>query len=128
MKVLIVGGKGQGKAAYIRRHYPAGPWLNGADCPIGASPAGAVLDRLHLLIRRLLEAGITPADRLAAWLGGRLDWIILCDEIGCGVIPADPFERLWREETGRICCRLAEEADVVIRMVCGLPQKLKDAR
>lgn len=51
--------------------------------------------------------------------------ILVTDEIGCGIVPADVFERLYREETGRICCRVAAQASQVWRVTCGLGQQLK---
>jgi len=33
--------------------------------------------------------------------------------------------REWRQATGRLCQYLAAEADQVIRIFCGLEQKLK---
>ena len=51
--------------------------------------------------------------------------VILCDEVGCGVVPVDPAERAWREETGRLCCELAQKADRVERIFCGLSMVLK---
>ena len=59
------------------------------------------------------------ADRLA-----RRD-IVIATEIGCGVIPADAEARARRERAGRLSCLLAERADTVIRVCCGLPQLLK---
>ena len=50
---------------------------------------------------------------------------VVCDEIGCGVVPVDAFERAWREETGRICCMLAERAARVDRIFCGIATCLK---
>ena len=49
----------------------------------------------------------------------------VCEEIGLGIVPADREERLWRDVTGRLCCLLAEEAEEVYRLWCGLPQRLK---
>ena len=37
------------------------------------------------------------------------DRVLVTDEIGCGIVPADAFERLYREETGRLCCQFARE-------------------
>ena len=50
---------------------------------------------------------------------------MVSDEIGLGVVPLDPFERLWREETGRALCVLAERAQRVERICCGLGMRLK---
>ena len=52
--------------------------------------------------------------------------IVIVTESGCGVVPADPKARARREAAGRLACLLAERADVVIRISCGLPQVLKN--
>ena len=51
--------------------------------------------------------------------------VVACAEVGSGVVPLDPDERAWRELVGRTCNRLAEQADHVVRMVCGIPTQLK---
>lgn len=51
--------------------------------------------------------------------------IVITTEIGCGVVPVDRQERLHREAAGRLACLLAERADTVVRVCCGLPQLLK---
>ena len=50
---------------------------------------------------------------------------VILPEIGSGVIPMDEKALQLRENCGRLAVRLAEEADTVIRVVCGLPQVLK---
>ena len=47
-------------------------------------------------------------------------------EVGAGVIPLDAAEREWREKAGRLACLLAARADIVVRMVCGVPIRVKD--
>ena len=37
----------------------------------------------------------------------------------------DPAERERREAAGRLSCLLAERAETVVRVCCGLPQLLK---
>ena len=51
--------------------------------------------------------------------------IVIATEVGGGVVPLDPAERAEREAAGRLSCLLAERADIVIRVCCGLPQVLK---
>ena len=51
--------------------------------------------------------------------------IVIMNETGCGIIPADAEERKNREKAGRLSCLLAKRADTVIRVVCSLPQILK---
>ena len=59
------------------------------------------------------------ADRLAE------KEIVIATEIGGGVVPVDAKERAHREAAGRLACLLAERADTVLRICCGLPQILK---
>ena len=51
--------------------------------------------------------------------------VITCDEIGCGIVPVDADDRLWREMTGDACQHLAARAGTVFRVVCGIPVLLK---
>lgn len=51
--------------------------------------------------------------------------IVIATEVGGGVVPTDPAERAAREAAGRLSCLLAERADTVVRVCCGLPQVLK---
>lgn len=110
--VLIVGGAFQGKAAYARAHFPG---------------EYRILDRYHETVRRQLEEGKNPveeAERLWAQADAE-NLVIICDEVGCGLVPVDAFERNWREQVGRTCCYLASRAEQVVRVVCGIGTKLK---
>ena len=51
--------------------------------------------------------------------------IILYTEVGSGLVPVDEEERKAREAAGRLSIRLAEQADEVYRVVCGIAKKLK---
>ena len=51
--------------------------------------------------------------------------VVICNEVGSGVIPIDRTERLGREAVGRLCVRLAQKADIVVRVVCGIPSVIK---
>ena len=51
--------------------------------------------------------------------------VVIATEIGGGVIPVDANERMAREAAGRLSCLLAQRADQVIRVFCGLPMVLK---
>lgn len=59
------------------------------------------------------------ADRLAQKM------VVIATEVGGGVVPVDRQERADRERAGKLSCLLAERADTVIRVQCGLPQILK---
>lgn len=51
--------------------------------------------------------------------------VVIATEVGGGVVPVDAEERRRREAAGRLGCLLAQRADVVIRVFCGIPTVLK---
>ena len=51
--------------------------------------------------------------------------VLIATEVGGGVVPMDPAQRVAREAAGRLACLLAQRAESVIRVCCGLPQALK---
>lgn len=59
------------------------------------------------------------ADRLAE------KEVVIATEVGGGVVPLEKRQRMAREAAGRLTCLLAERADTVVRVFCGLPMVLK---
>lgn len=110
--VLIVGGAFQGKPEYARAHYDA---------------TYEIMYDYQEQVRMQLLDGKNPQEEARAFLqenaGKKL--VVLLDEVGCGIVPIDGFERQWREEVGRCGCILAEGAEEVIRVVCGCGTKIK---
>ena len=52
--------------------------------------------------------------------------VVICQEVGSGVIPLEKEARQMREYTGRLCTALAEQADRVVRLFCGVPTIIKE--
>ena len=50
---------------------------------------------------------------------------VIATEVGGGVVPMDPVERAAREAAGRLNCLLAQRAETVVRVFCGIPTVLK---
>lgn len=55
----------------------------------------------------------------------KADFIIVTNEVGLGIIPADYVSRLYRDLLGKANRLLAEHADEVYFMVAGIPMKVK---
>jgi len=51
--------------------------------------------------------------------------VVVATEVGGGVVPIDAGERAAREAAGRLSCLLAQRAERVVRVFCGLPMVLK---
>lgn len=123
MTVLVVGGRGQGKKEYVMRAFnlQEDDLLDGTVCTVDDLTDAAAINGLHHLTRRMLRQG----EKTDALLPLLRDKIVICDELGCGVVPVERENEDWREFTGRLCCDLAAEADAVIRVIAGLPQVIK---
>ena len=123
--IFVFGGAHQGRGDFVRgllgfsEIRAAGEDVESLDFSTGAVCG---LDRWALgCVRR----GEEPADLLAAreaeWQGCAL----IGTDFSCGLVPMDAELRAWREANGRMNNFLAERAERVVRMFCGLPQVLK---
>ena len=79
-------------------------------------------ERAVLDAQELARGDVDPGD-LARELS-RYE-LVIAAEVGGGVVPADAAERAWRERAGRLNCLLAERAEVVVRVLCGIPKVMK---
>ncbi len=50
---------------------------------------------------------------------------VICDEIGCGVVPIDKSEREWREAVGMAANLLSKKCTQVWRVTMGIGLQLK---
>ena len=89
------------------------------DGVVGAAEAAESVETSHSPLDDLQEKLRSLADRLSQ------KEVVIATETGCGVIPLDPQERRNREAAGRLSCLLAERAETVVRICCGIPQVLK---
>ena len=112
--LLIVGGEGSGKRTFARS-------IGYTDKDI----ADAVLDERPVLyhLEQMVFADPECTDNLLTALSDKE--VVICNEVGSGVIPANRAERIGREATGRLCVLLAQRANCVVRMVSGIPTVIK---
>ena len=122
---LVTGGAYQGKLGYAKDLYPDAAWEDGAECGLQDIETCEALDRFHLFVRRWLEAGRTKEELIDTVLEKNSGILLVCDEVGCGLVPVDAFEREYREAVGRICTAFADRADRVDRVVCGIGMRIK---
>lgn len=108
---LYIGGYKQGKLRYVLNKYP--------------NAENRVFNDFHLWIRKLMKNGEDVAAQTMEYIRKHPDCIIISDEIGSGIVPVDSFEREYRETVGRTLTMIAEQADRVERVICGLGQRIK---
>ncbi|MCR5845989.1 MAG: bifunctional adenosylcobinamide kinase/adenosylcobinamide-phosphate guanylyltransferase [bacterium] len=112
--ILIVGSETSGKRSYARSLGYTDDQM--ADGFIDESP-------VIFNVQDLLRADSAKTDELFELLLSKQ--VVICNEVGSGVIPANEADIRYREAVGRLCVRLAAQADRVVRMVCGIPVLLK---
>ncbi len=133
--ILIIGGMAQGKLEYVKNNYGIEDKdiFNPDDsCDIfeignykASSDRIIVLNNFNNYIVSCRDKGNDDFDLVDRFIKKYPNAIIITDEVGNGIVPVDKNERLLRERIGRIQCALAEKADEVIRVVCGIGQKIK---
>ncbi|WP_077610528.1 bifunctional adenosylcobinamide kinase/adenosylcobinamide-phosphate guanylyltransferase [Clostridium sp. Marseille-P2415] len=135
--ILIIGGAWQGKLAFAmelaERHYnitadsgnAAYRVAEGGIDSYEAAVDCQIIHGFHEYIRRLLKEGKSVEAFLDTIEQQNPDAIIISDELGCGIVPADRSDREWREAAGRASVRLARTSKQVYRLVCGIATQIK---
>ena len=116
-----------GKLAYANSLYgpPNRVCDMGGETDIKSIGDADFIVNLHMGMRRLLTQNISAEEFLTDNMEILRGKVLIGDEIGAGVVPIDPFERRWRDETGTLYQFLAKEAEIVDRVWAGLPMRLK---
>jgi len=98
----------------------------------GVESGVILLDCITLWLSNLLikwdddQKVMAEVGRLAdALRKNQSSFIIVSNEVGMGIVPADPLGRRFRDLSGMANQKLAQQADTVIFMVSGIPLFLK---
>ncbi|MFQ9509588.1 MAG: bifunctional adenosylcobinamide kinase/adenosylcobinamide-phosphate guanylyltransferase [Lachnospiraceae bacterium] len=122
---LIIGGSYQGKFEYAKKIAGnGGIILNGWEEEIDFANV-KIWNNFHLWIKKHMNTGIDMQKAVKMIVEKNPDIIIIMDEIGSGVVPINKVDRDFRETAGRIGCFLAQSANEVHRVVCGIGTVIK---
>jgi len=106
--------------------------LAGAVRSVPTGAEVAVIDCLTLWLSNLMCAPDAPeeefpqvAEFLALLEDPPCDLVIVTNEVGMGIIPANPLARRFRDMAGRLNQQVARRAGAVVLMVSGIPLSLK---
>lgn len=121
---LIIGGRAQGKLRYAADLFDLKSDDDISDGILGGTRA---VYNLQNAVREIIQNGDDAYVTVMDYVAKYPDCIIICDEIGSGLVPADAFEREYRDTVGKICCMLAKSAVRVHRVICGIGVIIKDA-
>lgn len=112
--ILIIGGFASGKREYVKNKYG----FEDSDMS-----DGVVDDRPVLYNLQNLAKTTEAAEALIPLLLKKA--VVICNEVGCGIVPLSREDRMARDATGRLCIALAAHAERVVRMQCGIPTVIK---
>lgn len=122
---LFIGGAYQGQEECARNRYPKIVWIKGEECSRkDLLSAEGVLD-FHRYIKKVVERGEDTGGLAEEIIRENPNLVLVLDEVGYGIVPVDPLERLYRESLGRVCIQLAKHARHVYRAVCGIEVVIK---
>lgn len=142
---VYFGGAFQGKLEYVLEKKGCLKIADGAGCSLKDIKEAQVLNHLHLYIKRLtykedaaynttvddtITVDTTAKTMPAAEIINDIyeanpDIILICDEVGGGIVPLKKEDRIYRETVGRALCCAVKKSDRVERVMCGIGQCLK---
>ena len=148
---VYFGGAFQGKLEYVLEKKGCLKVADGTGCSLKDIKEAQVLNHLHLYIKRLtykegaaynttVDDTITTDDTITADTTEKTmpaaeiindiyeanpDIILICDEVGGGIVPLKKEDRIYRETVGRALCCAVKKSDRVERVMCGIGQCLK---
>ncbi|MCR4687383.1 MAG: bifunctional adenosylcobinamide kinase/adenosylcobinamide-phosphate guanylyltransferase [Lachnospiraceae bacterium] len=119
--ILVIGGSHQGKRDFVCEKYNiTSERLHGSL--VDEEGTYAVYD-LQQIIRDNLDSDVKKI--VMDYIESHPDVIIICNEIGNGLVPIDEKDRYYRDVTGEILIEIARRSAEVWRVICGTGQKIK---
>ncbi|SHM82134.1 bifunctional adenosylcobinamide kinase/adenosylcobinamide-phosphate guanylyltransferase [Ruminococcus flavefaciens] len=124
---LITGGAYQGKAETALKLFGIRKEdiISGEDCEFEEVLTAKCIRDYHRLVSRLMDTGADPVEFTKRLCRENSSCILIMNEIGCGIVPMERKERVYRENVGRCGCIIAAESDEVVRVICGIAHFLK---
>jgi len=125
--ILIFGGAYQGKLNYAIEHYDIKEW-DIYHCQKDSMKIDfnkKVIANVEQFVYACVKEGLNPKEVLENHMEKLQDKIIIFDDISQGIVSIDPVERAWREDNGRCMTYLAQKADEVVRVFCGIGSRVK---
>ena len=121
---LIFGGAYQGKLDYAKENYT---YEDICDCADGRAPdfEADIICGIEGFVLRCAKEGVEARDYFMEREGLWQDKILVITDTSQGVVPIDRDVRAFREMNGRLMLYLAEKAETVTRVFCGIGKRLK---
>lgn len=125
--VLITGGAYQGKKEYALRTFGfnEADIADGSVCGADEILSAKCITDYHIFVKRMLEENADIIAVTRALCTENENAVVIMNEIGCGIVPLEKKDRIWREMAGKCGCIIAEKAEKVVRMINSVPLIIK---
>jgi adenosylcobinamide kinase/adenosylcobinamide-phosphate guanylyltransferase len=92
---LVSGGAFQGKLEYVlnRKQISLDNMIDGETCDFQDLLEKPLVTHFHLWVKRMLLEKRDVADLVDQMIQKNPDIIIIVNELGCGIVPMDAFDR-----------------------------------
>ncbi len=122
--IMITGGAYEGKADFVKTHYGC-EITDGKSCDFESAFTVECISNYHLLVKRLIDNGQDALAFTERLCKKNSNLIVIINEIGCGIVPLEKSDRIWREHVGRAGSLIAKNSGTVVRLICGIPNVIK---
>ena len=125
--IFVIGGSYQGKNDFVRDTFSLSEsdFFHCTEETLEIDFTKRAICHIERFALGCVKRGEEPAEYWRTHLDKISESILISDDISCGVVPIDDTIRAWREAVGRANNMLAQRADRVWRVFCGLGQVIK---
>lgn len=131
---LVIGGAHQGKTAYVMEKYKE-QQLFLLEHENWSYQLSHLLDKKEqqVIVWQQLEQFVWEKEGFVTQIEAMLSQmqnspqqiVIISNEVGCGIVPIDKKQRTYRNQLGELLCKIAEKAESVERITCGIAEKIR---
>ena len=105
--------------------YIGGAYQGQRELARAENPDALILEDFHEAVRDAMRRGEDARAFAQRIVVAHPDAVFVANEVGAGVVPVEAQERAFREAVGRALCVVAQAAEQVTRVVCGIGVRIK---
>lgn len=105
--------------------YIGGAYQGQLELARAENPDALILEDFHETVRNAMRRGEDARAFAQCIIAAHPEAVIVANEVGAGVVPVEAQERAFREAVGRALCVVAQAAQQVTRVVCGIGVRIK---
>ena len=124
---LVFGGAYQGKLDYVMERFGLtdGDVFCCSEEDMSLPQGKRAVNGLDKWLLALVKGGGDVSGMMAEFIEKNGRAVVICNDVSCGVVPADYDMRRWRETVGRAMVELSRASEETIRLFCGIPTKVR---